>query len=1079
LTTLALGFGCSRVDHQSSEAVITIDESTLAVGRPIEIPIDGEGVHLYSLQSTPGQALRLVLDAHGNDVRVKITTEQGQVIRETPGNGHTWGVETVSFRDPREGKPSDAAAASEALTLLLEVVESSGSDAIRLEFETIRARPGSVETRVAAEELLTEARSSRGATLAADLAAIQNAQESAEAFKAAADQKSEAIAVLEVVSICIDRLNTKCIQEWARRGLELAEAIDNPRLIDQAVPPTALAAALDNDRETARALFDRSVAREERTTTVRHQARNQIFLSFFHNLATRDKNRTSEERTESIRLRRAAGERSLELFEQAGDLLGAAEARASLHGYTLQLGDFFKSLEHAQKLEEVLDELPDNPRGIIEIYNSLGVHYRSMGDPQRSLEFYSRGAEIIDRTGFIHVTLLSNLGRLNLRLGDIDAAIALHKRVLPHAPSEAANDLGRCYLRRGRSKEALASFQSAIDQSNNDNKRLAWGLDGLALAKFELGHYEEAIETLERSLELHRSMQIPLSEAYTLRALAEVSWREGDLSRARGFVRDARRIFSSLGDNLFVARADELIGAIEHSAGNLQASLESFERAAATYEEYRFELEDLDRRANFFASRQDTYLGFIDLLADLDEKQPDAGYAQRAFEVSERAKARSLVDMLRSSRWDPRIEEDSELFAELRSITNEVTWLRKQIEEIVTMATPDPTQLEALRLRVDALQAERERVWGQIRVAHPRYAELTSPRPASMERIQDHLSPNTALLQFALGEEKSYLFVVTDEDLQLFPLAINRESIQRNGGRLSRDITQRRSNETEFVGIATKLYEHLIEPAAAVLASRNEWIVVPDGPLYTLPFEALMAGDSAGGQEFLIEQASIHYVPSATTLVTLKGTEGAQGQASGFVAFADSLPKRPLRGAREEVERIMSLIPSELTRAFIGDEATEEAAKTSEDVRSARWLHFATHGEFDASRPESSGIVLSTSLPDQEGRLTSQEILELKLSADLVVLSGCQTGLGKQIRGEGIIVGLTRAFMYAGAQSLAVSLWKVEDRSTAELMVHFYGAMLEGENRADALRAAKLELIRSEQWKHPFFWAPFVLVGPS
>jgi CHAT domain-containing protein len=282
-------------------------------------------------------------------------------------------------------------------------------------------------------------------------------------------------------------------------------------------------------------------------------------------------------------------------------------------------------------------------------------------------------------------------------------------------------------------------------------------------------------------------------------------------------------------------------------------------------------------------------------------------------------------------------------------------------------------------------------------------------------------------------------------------------------------------------------------------------LIVPDKSLAYLPFETLVAAKPSGasGSQYLIERFAIDYAPSASALAEVVGIQ-APKQSQAFVAFADpiyeadsqdkasssagktnhlaerGLDLRPLPYTRTEANSIGALFPPTERKVFLGADASEQNVKSAPLV-DYRYIHFATHGVVDEDMPSRSGVVLSLVGNDKEdGVLQMPEIMRLKLNADLVTLSACRTGLGEIVGGEGVL-GLTRAFMYAGARSVVASLWNVNDTATAALMKSFYTNLKNGQPKDEALRQAKLSLIRGKQmtWRHPYYWAPFVLAGAN
>ncbi len=364
-----------------------------------------------------------------------------------------------------------------------------------------------------------------------------------------------------------------------------------------------------------------------------------------------------------------------------------------------------------------------------------------------------------------------------------------------------------------------------------------------------------------------------------------------------------------------------------------------------------------------------------------------------------------------------------------------------------------------------------------------------------------------------IGKDSSFLFVVSREGVESYglPQAAEmeelveeiREALKRPG----------RREFARYVSAARRLYDAVILPAADRLAGKKRLLIAPDGALYYLPFELLLSSQANTEgravykeQPFLLRQWAISYIPSAGVLASLESgkarAEPLSSEAKQFIAFADpvyppagkadyneaSRVARSLAGrdrfrlerlsdSGREVKSIAAAFEPESAIIYLRQEAREENVKNNPDLSRARRIHFAAHGLISEPEPEYSGLVLSLDEDHAEdGILQVYEIFDLRLTADLVVLSACRTGLGKKLRGEGVI-GLSRAFLYAGASSVVVSLWQVADKSTADLMVRFYQGM-EGENdKSESLRQAKLKMIESSPYSHPYYWAPFILIG--
>jgi CHAT domain-containing protein len=358
------------------------------------------------------------------------------------------------------------------------------------------------------------------------------------------------------------------------------------------------------------------------------------------------------------------------------------------------------------------------------------------------------------------------------------------------------------------------------------------------------------------------------------------------------------------------------------------------------------------------------------------------------------------------------------------------------------------------------------------------------------------------LLAWSIGQERSFLFVVqpagTDSGLKVFPIPLGEQALRRRVESFRNLLQRADSDRKVLLKQARELYDALLRPAEPRIAAARRLVISPDGPLHTLPFAALVRNG-----RWLAEQKPIHSVLSATVYAELKKSrrQGSEAAPAALAAFGDPLypplpPGRPatadpevraafdrglslssLPSTRDEVRSIASFYPE--ARTFLGAEATEERARSI--GKGTRYLHFACHGLLDERLPLNSALALT--IPEhpgegqENGLLQAWEIFEsVRLDADLVTLSSCDSALGQEMGGEGLI-GLTRAFQYAGARSVLAALWSVSDRSTADLMKRFYGHLRARKTKDEAMQAAQTELIRSRKFSHPYHWAAFQIFG--
>jgi CHAT domain-containing protein len=401
----------------------------------------------------------------------------------------------------------------------------------------------------------------------------------------------------------------------------------------------------------------------------------------------------------------------------------------------------------------------------------------------------------------------------------------------------------------------------------------------------------------------------------------------------------------------------------------------------------------------------------------------------------------------------------------------------------------------AMRKELDSLTADLEQVRSRIRVASPQYAALMQPAPLSLDEIQSEvLDEDTVLLEYSLGAEKSYLWAVTPCSADVFELPASGE-IEAAVKSVLDLVTAR--NEA-YLAAAGRVANMLLGPVASRLTGKR-LMIVADGILHSLPFDILP--DPGAAESPLIVNHEIVTAPSASVMAVLRReATGRQTGEKSVAILADPVFNpddarvarqregavvRPatdfvrLRFSRREADEIARLAPTASTLKALDFDASRETV-FGPDFGGHRIVHFATHSVIDNERPELSGIVLS--LYDRSGRprngfLRLYEIFNLRLASDLVVLSACQSALGREIRGEGLM-GLTRGFLYAGAPRVVASLWKVDDRASAELMKRFYeGMLVRGERPAAALRNAQVAMWRTRGWDAPYYWGAYTLQG--
>jgi CHAT domain-containing protein len=524
-----------------------------------------------------------------------------------------------------------------------------------------------------------------------------------------------------------------------------------------------------------------------------------------------------------------------------------------------------------------------------------------------------------------------------------------------------------------------------------------------------------------------------------------------------------------------------------------------------------------DFRVSYFAGNRKIYELYVEILLQLGEATKTAVYVERALEASEKARARAFVELLNQSGANIKAGADARLLQMEREINSRLSAKAGRQTRLLSGGKASADELNIIAREISDLIGEREKLAAQIRRTNPTYAALTQPAPLKAAEIQGLLDKDTILLEYALGDRQSSLWLVANDSISAHKLP-KREEIENVARRYYESLKTNGGAPDNQAGNA--LSEMLLKPVAERLAGKRV-VVVGEGALQYISFAALP--NPIAKNRFLIETNEIVNLPSAATLATLRRANTNRKPASKSVAvFADpvfspddprvkngqavktkslvdeklqrsveeaaasnnsgeevlkAIPRLPF--SRREAETILAGLPANNALKAVDFAASAETA-TTENLSDYQIIHFATHGLLNSKNPELSGLVLSLvneKGAPQNGFLRLNDIYNLRLNSALVVLSACQTALGKDIRGEGLI-GLTRGFMYAGTPRVVASLWKVDDAATAELMKHFYQNMLQKKLRpAAALRAAQIEISRDERYKSPYYWAAFTIQG--
>lgn len=816
-------------------------------------------------------------------------------------------------------------------------------------------------------------------------------------------------------------------------------------------------------------------------------------------------------------------EKAVEFYEQARDVrsrigdwngLGRSLEFAGNLLYE-ELGQFRRGLRYYEEAADAYNQAGQWAREANAL-NFAGTILYDLGRPAEALPVLIQARDIYLELGDVDTMsgVVNNMGIAYRMLGDFDAAVAAYQEVIRIARDNdnkqrealALNNISVVFLWAER-PERVATFaeqaQQAFLNAGDEEGALAAQINkGSAL--FELKQYERARETAESSLVLADSLGDVISEMEAGNLLAGAQTRLGShesavaafekgLETARYMSFPIQEFASILG-----------MGEAYQGMGDDVAAIAHYEQAFSVLEHIRGGQSSSTEKARYLAMMRQFFEEYGHYLAELQLETGADSLIASSFLTSEKAKARAFLEEMAVSLSRVQGEHFTGLIASRKELIDVIEDIRSDIQYESQFDDADQDAIAGWRSEMEDFGVQLEDVRDQLRAQNPSYADLQDPVPVSLAEIQRTiLKPGTVLLAYAVGDSSSTVWSISSDDASLAKLASRDQitaSIDAYRFALS-DPTA--ASPSQLAAAGHQLYNALVKPVEHTIDAADHLIIIPDGMLTYVPFEALVTDDSEvnsyGSIPFLLKHASISYAQSASVLAGIVSQESKstrlpdknllavgdpifsiqnESVSPNYESVRSSLVLEPLPFTGEEVRSLSSIVGPSTVDLLSRESATEAALKEKLESGSYRFIHLATHGLIDEKAPNFSGLALTKEADSgEDGFLQASEIFNLKIDADLVVLSACDTGLGELIRGEGMI-GLTRAFMFAGAPSLAVSLWKVSDRSTSELMTHFYEGMVsQGSSRASALQEAKKVLLADEKTAHPFHWAPFVLVG--
>jgi CHAT domain-containing protein/tetratricopeptide (TPR) repeat protein len=870
-------------------------------------------------------------------------------------------------------------------------------------------------------------------------------------------------------------------------------------------------------------------------------------------------------------------EKALALFEKTEDLAGQAHAlfqSALIHGY--ELGNKTKSIELYEKALAVWEKLDDEAgRAICLTY--LADEIRDYDNPEKPRAFYiekahkyfeealalhrkandkadeataltyqcrlfndtgnfQKGFETCrealrlegDRDPLTDYRTYSNLASLYSNSGDLENGLKYNRLSLerialvrdhlnPYRSAFVKSNIGGIFLTQKKYAEAEQYLREALTITEQLKRTLysAYILVRLGSILYETNRLPEGLEIAQKAVEYYRAVD-PVKIQAGLNVLGKIQSGLGQTETARALFAEAVEINRRNKDRY--AEADSLynLARLENTAGNLEAARQSIELAIGNSEIIRAQLLGKSHRTSYLSILKKYYELEIELLVRLSERSADTALLEQAWQTHEKIRARSLMENLIESGLNVSEFAPKDFFAKEQILLEEIAAAELKRTEAIKEKNPlaQKSAESALSKKLDEYEALQE----NFRQKNPQISAVNQPQDFSLADARKLLDEETAILEFALGEQQSYVWVIRKNSFKLAKLP-PKSVINQTVREFYVALTDRAAKtDKTILEKSQSLSREILAPIADDLQTSKQIVVIADGALQLIPFAALTFAPDAPFEP-LAAKVEIVNAPSFASLVYLREnkTSRPKSDAKLLAVFADPIfqddderftfnkpsdPGTPVKPKEVPdnlakvlrdfgLDRLARLPFSGIEAREIGKFAPEQTflalgADASRqtflrgDFNSYRIIHFATHGFLNQQNPELSGLVLSLydeKRAAQNGFLRVIDLYSLRLSADLVVLSACQTALGKEIDGEGI-VGLTRGFMYAGASGVVSSLWKVEDAATAELMKRFYRAMLkENQTPSAALRIAQNELRQIPRFRNPRYWSGFTLNG--
>src|SRR5215471_3882620 len=840
--------------------------------------------------------------------------------------------------------------------------------------------------------------------------------------------------------------------------------------------------------------------------------------------------------------------RSLSLKESIGDKQGMANSLNNIANTLRAQGSYQQALEQFKMSLALKQDLGDR-YGMAQTLGSIGSVHNSQGSYEQALEYYQESLRLLsdlgDRAGAALV--LNNIGAIYATQGNYALALNYHHKSLAikkdvgdkRGISMTLVNIGNVYNSQGDYAQALQQYNQslALKRDLGDKGGIALVLNNIGDVHHSEGNYALSLEFYQKSLALRNEIGDKQGAASTLANLGRAYQSMGSYDRALSFYEDSLRMREDLGDKSGIADALAAKGEVCYLRAEFSQAVESAERAASiaaqislpetksyslttagkayralnkpdlarkAFEDAIAAIEEVrgnvvggeQQRERYFREKVSPYYEIADLL--IDQRDP-----VQALTYAERARGRVLLDVLENGRGNITKAMSKDEIAHDRELNSRLVSCEAEIARLKLRPDLDEARLTELNLKRGELRLEYEAFYADLYVAHPelqiqqgRSAPLTISELNAFSRSV----PDTAFLEYVVTDDRVVLFVIAPDrvpggsslTVHAFPLRVNNRDLASMVDDFRKSIAQRNLSVKEK---ARALYDILVAPVRGALRDIKTLCILPDGPLWQLPFQALY--NSSRG--YLLETYAIYYAHSLTALKdevrkseeTNRSRNQSTGRQSGLFAIGNpslddeaitrlgTLSRAEASAPGPDEEREVAALARIYGRAnckiVTREQAREETLKA--DAGSYRVIHVAAHCVLDDRNPMYSGLILSSADPEEDGVLEAWEIMRLNLRAELVILSGCETARGSVSAGEGII-GVNWAFLIAGVPATVVSQWSIDSARTADLMIEFHKRLAtpSARTKAEALRQAELKLLHT-RYNHPVYWAGFILMG--